>query len=174
MLEGSRIKIRLPEPADVDVLHRWENDPEIMRAGESAEPISRDALVDFLKAYETLSLSDAGQQRWMICDIANGNVLGTLDLFEYSRRHGRAGIGILIGEQESRAKGFASEALRLFLPFASSELGLLQLWCLISPSNKASIRLFEKNGFVKTGEHRQWVQDSGGYDDRWFYQCLEL
>ncbi len=65
----------------------------------------------------------------------------------------RAGIGILIKDEKDRNKGIGTEALQLLINYCFIHLNLHQLYCNISEDNKASIKLFKKQGFCE-----DWIE----------------
>ncbi|KAK1945931.1 N-acetyltransferase 9-like protein [Phytophthora citrophthora] len=56
---------------------------------------------------------------------------------------------IMIAEEKYRRKGFAEEAVKLMMAYATSELKVTRFICKIIETNNASIKLFEKLGYVK-------------------------
>ncbi|KAA6344031.1 hypothetical protein EZS27_008330 [termite gut metagenome] len=50
-------------------------------------------------------------------------------------------------------QGYCVESVKACMKFACERLNLKELYCLIRPENEASIRISEKTGMKKTGEH---------------------
>ncbi len=150
--------LRALEPEDLDFLFALENDPELWAVSDVLPaPISRQALRDYLQ-HAAASLAEVGQMRLIISSQA-GEAVGTLDLFEYSALHQRAGVGITIRHQERR-RGYAQAALAQLLPYARQALRLHQLYCTVAVNNQASISLFEKAGFRHVGVRHEWLRDT--------------
>ena len=74
-----------------------------------------------------------------------------MDLFNFNAAEKKCGVGILIGDKNDRAKGFASDALQATMAFAVASLGIHTFECLIFPDNFPSVRLFEKANFKPAG-----------------------
>jgi diamine N-acetyltransferase len=85
--------------------------------------------------------------------------VGTLDLYDYSALHQRAGVGIAVLKTERR-HGYAQAALTQLLSYAREALRLHQLYCTIAETNEASIKLFEKAGFQWVGLRQQWLRNT--------------
>jgi diamine N-acetyltransferase len=148
--------LRALEPEDLEFLFTLENDPDLWAASDVLPaPISRHALREYLR-HSAASLAEAGQMRLIISDEENEPV-GTLDLYDYSALHQRAGVGITVLKSE-RERGYAQKALVQLLPYAREALRLHQLYCTISESNLPSINLFTKVGFQKIGVRRDWLR----------------
>ena len=150
--------LRALEPDDLEFLFQLENDPDLWAASDVLPaPISRHALREYLR-HSAASLAEAGQMRLIISDEANEPV-GTLDLYDYSALHQRAGVGITV-LKKARRRGYAQKALAELLVYARGALRLHQLYCTISEDNLNSIRLFEQAGFQWVGLRQQWLRNT--------------
>ena len=150
--------LRALEPDDLEFLFALENDPDLWAASDVLPaPISRHALREYLR-HAAASLAEAGQMR-LIISAENGRAVGTLDLYEYSAPHQRAGVGITVLKSERR-QGYAQKALAELLPYAREALRLHQLYCTILEDNGASISIFKKSGFREVGIRHDWLRDS--------------
>ncbi len=148
--------LRALEPDDLEFLFALENDPDLWAASDVLPaPISRYALREYLR-HSTTSLAEAGQMRLIISGEENEPV-GTLDLYDYSALHQRAGVGITVLQNERR-RGYAQQALLQLLPYAREALRLHQLYCTIAEDNQPSISLFARIGFQKVGVRRDWLR----------------
>ena len=107
-LQTGKIRLRALEPRDVDLLYRWENDPEVWKVSNTMTPFSKFTLQEYIKT-ATTDIYASRQLRLMIEDW-KGNTVGAVDVFDFEPFHRRAGIGILIA-QEDRHNGYAEEAV---------------------------------------------------------------
>lgn len=170
MLKGTQVYLRAMEPQDLELLYQWENNPANWEVSGTLTPYSKNQLKQFIEdsQHDIFTLKQA---RFMICK-KDSNVIGTLDLFEFDPQHKRAGVGILIGDESERNKGFALEALQILSNYAENKLHLTQLFCTISSKNSPSIRLFEKAGYTLAGTKKSWLQHKEGLHDACFYQLI--
>ncbi|WP_254244979.1 GNAT family N-acetyltransferase [Hymenobacter sp. BRD67] len=160
-----QVTLRALEPDDLDFLFQLENDPELWAVSDVLPaPVSRHALREYLR-HATASLAEAGQMR-LIINAEAGQAVGTLDLYEYSALHQRAGVGITV-LKSVRRRGYAQAALLQLLPYARQALQLHQVYCTVAESNQPSIRLFEKAGFRQLGVRRDWLRKNtpGGWEN---------
>ena len=167
---GERIYLRALEPSDIDTLYKWENDPSIWHLGNTVEPFSRFALEQYILNAER-DIFTSRQLRLMIVKKADDGVIGSVDLFDFDPVHHRAGIGILI-DAEERRNGYATEAVSLLSTYAFKTLGLHQLYCNIEKDNHASIDLFEKSGFVRCGDKKEWLRRGDSFVDELILQLI--
>jgi diamine N-acetyltransferase len=164
MLTGEKILLRALEPQDLDLLFKWENDPENWFVSNTQFPFSRNALKKFIQNSD-LDLYKTGQLRLVIVERSEGKAIGCVDLFDYDHFNLRAGIGILIHDREKRNHGFASEALKIMLDYCFEYLGIHLLYCNIAHGNENSIKLFKNTGFELAGTKRSWLRTESGYID---------
>lgn len=172
MLRGRRLLLRVPEPSDVDLLYRWENDTTIWRVSNTITPYSRHQIEQFVLDNRG-DIFATRQLRLMIDHhlITPSVSIGAIDLFDFDPLHRRAGVGILISKAY-RSQGHAREALEIMLQYTFEVLKLHQVWCNISTHNANSIALFEKAGFEKCGMRSQWINSDDGWEDEFMYQLL--
>lgn len=158
ILENEHIKLRAPEPEDLDFLYKWENDSNNWDVADTNEPLSKYLIKRYI-AYSDKTIYEKKQQR-LIIELQNQKlVVGCIDLYDFEAIHKRAGIGIVIDEKY-RKHGFAFEAVSVLKNYAKKYLHLHQLYCYISTDNEASINLFKKADFKTSGELKEWIKTS--------------
>ncbi len=173
ILQGKNILLRAPEPTDIDFIHKMENDPQIWHFGNTLMPYSHYQIEQYVLNIQHDIFAEK-QVRLMIETNATGSgrkIVGAIDLFDFDPQHQRAGIGILI-IQEEREKGYAAEALKLLVEYSFKILQLHQLFCNITADNPASIQLFEKAGFVPCGLKKEWRLHTNKWVDELTYQII--
>ncbi|MDD3568055.1 MAG: GNAT family N-acetyltransferase [Bacteroidales bacterium] len=174
-LENSVVKLRAPEPSDVDILYAWENNMEIWKASNTVTPFSRFVLKKYIDTSH-LDLWETKQLRLVIEAKTQSSLMmvpvGLIDLFDFDPFHLRAGIGILIANKEYRQKGYATEALNLLIRYSFETLQLHQLYCNVSADNTVSIQLFTNAGFDAIGTKKEWIKGVDGWKDEVMLQLL--
>lgn len=169
-LQGQNILLRAIEPADIDLLYKWENDTENWKVSLTQTPFSRFVLEQYITSAHQ-DVYTAKQLRLIICDAEN-QPIGSIDLFDFEPNHLRAGVGVLIAEKSDRRKGYASEALDILVQYGFEVLNLHQLYCNITTDNEASILLFQKHGFQITGIKKQWLREGKEFKDELLLQRI--
>jgi len=150
------VTLRALEPEDLEFLFRLENDPELWAVSDVLPaPVSRHALREYLR-HAAASLAEVGQMR-LIISSEEKTPVGTLDLFDYSALHQRAGVGITV-LAGARRRGYAQAALTQLISYARQALQLHQLYCTVAADNRASISLFKKAGFRQVGVRHSWLR----------------
>lgn len=174
-LENSIIKLRAPEPSDVDLLYSWENNMEIWKASNTLTPFSRFVLKKYIETSH-LDIWETKQLRLVIEAKTQSSLMnipvGLVDLFDFDPFNLRAGIGILIANAEYRQRGYAKESLALVVRYAFETLQLHQLYCNIESGNNASFQLFENAGFEQVGVKKDWLKQPDGWHDEVLLQRI--
>ena len=170
-----RIILRALEPGDIELLYKWENDPEIWRISNTYAPFSKYILEKYIESSH-LDIYQVKQMR-LIIDVYEGRSrkarsVGTIDLFDFDPYHNRAGMGILIGGKADRGRGYASMALKEFTDYCFNVLQLHQLYCNVLPSNKESLKLFRRHGFTICGKKKDWIRTPGSYVEEYTLQLI--
>ena len=146
LLSNDRVRLRALEPEDLELLYRWENDPELWEVGNTLAPYSRYILKEYIAGSDR-SIYESRQLRFMIEDCDTGTSVGIVDLFDFEPHPNRAACGIML-DRKYQGRGFATEALRLLMEYAYTFLKLHQLYVHIPVANEPSKKLFTRLGFV--------------------------
>lgn len=163
-----KLDIRAPEPQDLPFLIKMENDRHNWWVSDTISPWSHYTLKKYLEN-SGQDIAITGQQRYVI--YSDTYRIGLIDFYNYHPLHQRAAIGVIIAE-EFRLKGYGTRAIELIISHGKTFLGLHQVYAEIPEFNEASIRLFEKCGFERTGVHKDWIRKEGKFFDVFFYQKI--
>jgi RimJ/RimL family protein N-acetyltransferase len=139
------VTLRPPRESDVEAAYAWDRDPELA-AWNGRTPISISlsaARRDYLARWEDPSV------KTFIMEAA-GEPIGMVTLYDF--RNDGCELGIKIGPQDLRGKGYASETVSLLLGYAFDTLGLKRVRGSTLAHNRRMRRVFEKNGFVQIGD----------------------
>ncbi|MCF8387859.1 MAG: GNAT family N-acetyltransferase [Bacteroidales bacterium] len=166
------IKLRAPEPEDIDLLYEWENDASIWHLSNTKSPYSRFDLEQYI-LNSNKDIYSARQVRFMIVLSLREKetTIGSIDLFDFDPDNKRAGIGILIAENH-RNKGFAGKALDILIDYCRMHLHLHQLFCNITDGNSTSRKLFENKGFRHIGVKKEWTRINKKWVDEHMFQLI--
>lgn len=171
-MKYNEIRLRAPEPEDLELLYEWENNQDYWIISNTTTPFSRYTLKRYIEDSHK-SIYETGQVRLMIDLVKEKVTIGTVDVFDFDHFHMRAGIGILIAREEYRRKGYASMALRGLAEYCFNVLKLHQIWCNIIGNNSASLELFRSLGFVVSGTKKEWIKAEEKYIDEHFLQLFK-
>lgn len=170
-LKGNTIYLRALEPEDLEFVFTIENNETIWEVSNTQTPYSRFLIMQYLENAEQ-DIYQAKQLRLAICKNDTFEAIGLIDLFDFDPKNHRAGIGIVIENQENRNQGIGKESLSLLIKFAFKHLNLHQLYANIGSNNEASLKLFTTFGFQKIGTKKDWNFHQGSYSDEGLFQLI--
>jgi diamine N-acetyltransferase len=170
-MKYEKINLRALEPEDLELLYEWENNDQYWVISNTVAPFSKFTLKRYLK-HSHKNIYETGQLRLMIEIVSEKKTIGTIDIFDFDPFHKRAGIGILIAEEDQRRKGYASMALQCLIRYCFTTLQLHQVWSNILSNNCESLELFTKAGFIRIGIKKEWIKTADGYLDEYMLQLI--
>lgn len=168
LLQSSRILLRAPELSDADFMLHIENDTRLWYVSACKVPYSRYRLQRYIRENSHDIYTDK-QLRLMIEERASRRVVGIIDLFDYSPFHHRAEVGVVLAD-DSRGKGYATEALTLLCDYSVQMLNIHQLYAYVYADNRAACSLFERCGFHSVAFLKDWGYSGGKYHDACLFQ----
>ena len=144
-LKGKNLFLRALEPNDLEFIYAIENDESVWEISHTQTPYSRFLVRQYLENANQ-DIYEAKQLRLAICENDDENAIGLIDLFDFDPKNNRAGIGILIKNNNDRNQGIGTEALGLLINYAFYNLNLNQLYANIDTQNIGSLKLFTNFG----------------------------
>lgn len=169
-LSSPVLRLRAPELADLDFLFHIENDTRQWMVSSCKVPYSRYLLQQYIETNSHELYIDK-QARMMIEHVDTGQLLGAIDLFDFSPANRRAEVGIVI-DKACRGKGYGHEALTVLCDYAEHVLGLHQLYAYVLEDNDPARRLFASCGFIHVVTLSDWVFSDKKYRPVYLYQCI--
>lgn len=168
-LRSETLSLRAPEHCDLDYLFHVENDTRQWMVSACKVPYSRFQLQRYIEANAHDIYADK-QLRLMIERAEDKQVLGIIDLFDFSPANHRAEVGIVV-DCNCRGKGYGREALALLCDYAEHVLDLHQLYAYVYEDNVSARRLFASCGFKQVAMISDWVFWDKKYRDVALFQC---
>ncbi|HSC37593.1 MAG TPA: GNAT family protein, partial [Chitinophagaceae bacterium] len=98
-------------------------------------------------------------------------LIGTIGLWRIIKEHHRAEIGYLLSPAWQR-RGLMQEAMEKVLDYGFSVIGLHSVEANVNPDNEASIRILEKNHFVREAYFKENYYYNGVFKDSVIYSLL--
>jgi RimJ/RimL family protein N-acetyltransferase len=144
------IRLRPPEPDDVDAVFAYCQDPDAARFTTIPWPYERHHAVEWIEE-STRCWADGVRASFVVVDASTGELVGSIGLVRLDRDAGEAEVGYLV-KREARGRGIAPRAVRLVRDWALGELGFARLELQTDVRNRASQRVAEKAGFRREGE----------------------
>ncbi|MCP4886746.1 MAG: GNAT family N-acetyltransferase [Planctomycetaceae bacterium] len=143
MMEDKLITFRPAQAEDVELWFSWANDPVTRAASFRSDPIKYEDHVVWFQ--ESL----ARPERHLLLAMASGQAVAVLR-FDREDDKSLAVISINVAPQ-ARGSGIGTATLHAATAEAS-RIGVSKIVALIRPDNLASLRTFERAGYLKVGE----------------------
>lgn len=163
LFTGSLVKL-VAGDAEIDskLLAQWNRDSEFARlfdawivrpqTPKSLQPILEEDIADELRGHNFRILTRAEDKPIGVC--------GLFIIWE----HGDAFVAIGLGERDYWGKGYGTDAMRVLLHYAFTELNLHRITLNVFAYNPRAIRSYEKCGFQHEGRQRGYLNRDG---QRW-------
>lgn len=162
-LHRGGVKLRAPEPEDLEVMFRLENSTDVWEMSNTTGPYSRFQLKQYIEQSQNDLFADR-QLRLMI-EIEEQQAVGTIDVCYFDPLHNRAEIGIML-DKAYRGRGIACAALTLIEEHCFHYLGIHQLFAYIAVGNLPCRKLFAACGYKESAVLKDWMHTcGGGYTD---------
>jgi RimJ/RimL family protein N-acetyltransferase len=166
LFRGELVRLAMEEPqAMAEAFSRWARDSEYWRLANfiPAQLYSVKAIKEWVEKEQENERGD--EFVFTIRTIQDDHLIGDVELDGVLWNHGDTFVGIGIGERGYWGKGYGTEAMRLILRYAFSELNLYRVSLNVFEYNSRAIRSYEKIGFVHEGHARgALVRDGRRYD----------
>lgn len=164
LFTGHLVRLSSEEPqVFAEAFTRWSSNSEYLRLLDTDPP--RLWSVSKRKQWFEKKLEDFEHNHtFSIRTLEDERLIGFIGLGGISWTHGDAWVGIGIGDQQYWGKGYGSEAMRLILGYAFTELNLHRVSLGVFSYNNRAIRAYENCGFRKEGIIRQSFRREG---QRW-------
>ncbi|NQD38057.1 GNAT family N-acetyltransferase [Permianibacter sp. IMCC34836] len=162
-IHGKKVLIRAIEETDLELLHRWANDPAIWyQLGGWHFPSNRH---EQQKWFESLS-SNSTQQRFAITTEEHG-LIGTTNLVDIDWKNNHAFHGMMLGDKDIRGKGYGIDSIMAIMRYAFEELHLARLDGSMIEYNQISLNIYlNRCGWIVEGRQRNWYYRQDRYWDR--------
>jgi ribosomal-protein-alanine N-acetyltransferase len=141
----------------------WLNDPVVTQYSESRFAVHT---MDSTQAFVEACRSRQSSILWGIRVLGTEHKhVGNVKLDAISAVHRTAEVGILIGDRRAWGQGIATRVLEVVAGIAKDELALRKLTAGCYEDNVASIKAFERAGFVQCGRRIAQFALGEGFQD---------
>lgn len=149
-LTTERLLLRCIGYDDADFFYRQFSNDDVNRYLYDAEPcVSKEEAKEWIGFY--LEPEPRNQHRWILVLKSTGESIGTCGFHCWNRKSGEAEIGYDLFPTYQR-QGYMMEVLKKIIEFAKETMRVNKVYAHISADNRASIKLAEKQGFIKTDD----------------------
>lgn len=162
-IQGKKVILRAIEEKDLEILHKWANDPEIWyMLGGWHFPSS----MDYMKKWFENLKDDPLNQRFAV-DASGTGLIGTANLTDIDWKNNHAFHGMMLGDKDIRGKGYGIDTIMTIMRYAFEELHLERLDGSMIEYNEISLNIYcKKCGWKEEGRQRNWYFRKNRYWDK--------
>lgn len=143
-VHGRLVRLRAVESDELETWRDWINRADVMDDMDRAVRPSADEHRHFVEN----AVASERAQFFGIETLEQPRLIGIVWLWDLDRRHRRAEVRILIGDPDTRGRGYGTDALDALAAHAFEALALRKLYAYVHAQNGASRRAFERAGFT--------------------------
>lgn len=160
LFKGELVRLAVAEPETLAPLEsRWSADSEYSRLLDW-DPARRFSVKNVQKWIEKQYENEA-DFAFAILTLDGERIIGGIGLENIRWTHRDCFVGIGLGEREFWGKGYGTDAMRVILRFAFTELNLQRVTLEVYEYNQRGVRSYEKAGFVFEGRQRGLILREG-------------
>lgn len=175
-LETERLVIKPHTMANLDKLHSWMTNPDLLYY-DSEEPETQplDTLDETRRYLQRIMLRRPVDtiMYFAVHTKADDLFIGYGMVAHINRYHRHCHLGITIGDMSQWGQGYAREVCQAVIGYCFDKLDMNRIGVEIYDYNERSIRLFESLGFRLEGRLRQNVLKKGRFADELLYGLLK-
>ena len=165
----ARITIGPVLPDDMGTLYLWFNDVDAAKLDFPYVPVDGIAF----KAWVEKQARSDGEYLFAIRTLHELPLIGYGLIRNVHPIHRSAEIGIRIGREADRGKGYGTSALRLMTDYVFDTLNLNRLSLSVRTDNPRAITAYERSGFITEGVLRQANYLNGAFVDMTIMSVLK-
>lgn len=112
------------------------------------------------------------EMNFAIVNLGNDEIIGQCGLMNVNQKDRYGEVGIFIGNEENRSKGYGAEVLKLLLDFGFNYHNLNNIMLGVMSFNERAIACYKKIEFKEIGRRRECYFLNGKYYDEIYMDIL--
>ena len=173
ILKGTLVPLGAVDPEEYSkAFAQWRRDSELMRLMDASEVMLRSQKDSRKWIEKELEDQDVNQYMFTIRTLAEEKFIGDIGLYVVNWSGRDAFVGLGIGERDFWGRGYGTDAMRVILRYAFTEINLMRVTLSVFEYNPRAIRSYEKVGFLHEGRQRGFLNREGKRWDMLFMGIL--
>lgn len=165
-LAGERIYLSPMNVEDAATYTKWLNDFAV------TDGLGTSWRITSLEGEKKWIESNANDYQFAIVNQENDELIGNCGIMEVDHLRQCAVVGLFIGEEENRSKGYGAEVLNLLVDYCFDYLSLNNVMLKVFSFNERAIACYQKVGFKEIGRRRQSYYIKGKFHDEVFMDII--
>jgi len=165
MIPGELVNLRAVDRPDLGILHRWLNDPAIMRGwGVPDQTLSATEIGRRIEGWLAAE-GERGYPAALLAEDLDGEPVGLVVLAEEDAAARSVALSLLVGDPARWGRGYGADILRTALGACFDAWGFHRVWLRAEAENDRAHRLYRSAGFVHEGTLRAASFFDGAFHD---------
>lgn len=161
LIKGEKINLRPMTYDDTDNIVKWRANKRVKNNFLFRGEITKEVHENWIKT----KVETGEVVQFIIEEAESDRPIGSTYLRDINREIGKAEFGIFIGEDDAVGRGYGTEAAKLIVNYAFSNLKLHKVSLRVLDENLVAKKSYEKVGFKEEGHFRDEVFLNGEYKD---------
>ena len=163
ILYGEKVVLLPLSLSDTDLIVKWRNLSCVRNYFVFRDNLTKEMHEDWIQ-----KMIDTGKvKQFIIQDAKSQKKVGSIYLRDIDYQFHSAELGVFIGEEDYRGKGFGSESIKMIVDYGFKCLNLHRIFLRVFESNKSAILCYKNAGFEIEGIARDMV-----YVDNQFHNMV--
>lgn len=151
----------------IETYHEWVNEEPILHF------VSKHNKVISLKEEKEWAMGNHRDINFNIVDKQTDTLIGNCGISLTPSCGRNASLGILIGNDKFRNKGYGTEVIKMLIKFAFEEMGVHRVHLTLNADNERAHKCYLKAGLKDEGAARDAIYHAGKYTDLLYMGILE-
>lgn len=164
---GSRIYLSPLNMEDAETYVKWLNDCN------TTDGLGNSNIIISLEGEKEWIRKNSDQYQFAIVRLEDDKLIGNCGFNEIQQIKQCAEIGLFIGEEENRNKGYGLEVLNLLLDYGFNYLNLNNIMLRVFSFNERAIKCYKNAGFKEIGRRREAYYLKGRFYDEVYMDILK-
>lgn len=170
ILITERLVLRQLELDDADEILFLRSNERVMKYIDRRKATTREEATEFIQMIQGLAKKNESVL-WAICLKPGKKLIGTICIWNIDAENYRGEVGYVL-HPEYYGKGIMHEAMVKVLNYGFHDLQLHAIEAHVNPANTDSIKLLERNNFVREAYFKEYYYFGGTFKDTAIYTLL--
>jgi diamine N-acetyltransferase len=166
---GKKVYLRPVEVTDMDLLVRWNSNPEARYSFFIGLPTNARRQSEYLENM----YKEKDHLLFIIVALESNEPVGITGFWRIDWVGRAATYGLIIGDSKNWGKGYGSETTRWMVDYGFQTLNLNRIQLHVWAGNTAALKAYKKSGFKREGLLRQAMFHDGKYEDFYVMSILQ-
>jgi len=164
---GTHVYLSPMNVEDTETYVKWLNDFNV------TDGLGTSCIITSLQSEKEWIINNSNQYQFAIVRLENDKLIGNCGIQEIEQLRQCAEVGLFIGDEENRNKGYGEEVLNLLLGYGFDYLNLNNIMLKVFSFNERAINCYKKVGFSEIGRRRQCYYLKGRFYDNVYMDILK-